>query len=219
MANETNEVNLGELVPLLSSERLRPYRDSTHDLPGAIKLYEWNTSVSGAMYEVLAGLEVILRNALVAQLENWHGQRPGSWYRDPRRVLAPERHIQIVQARERVRQLGRDETPGRVVAELSFGFWRYLLTKRYESSLWTHHLRHAFPHLQPQSRARVEKRIRHLNRLRNRVAHHEPIHNRDLNRDHQDIITLIGWISTDAGRWVAAQSRVPALLRARQLPS
>jgi hypothetical protein len=219
VGNEGGEVNINDLVPLLSAERLGPYRDSTETLASAIKLYEWNTSVSGAMYEVLAGLEVLLRNALVVQLEMWHGDRAGAWYRDPRRVLAHERHVQIAQARERVRRLGRDETPGRVVAELSFGFWRYLLTSRYESSLWTHHLRHAFPNLRPQSRAHVERRIRHLNRLRNRVAHHEPIHNRNLGRDHDDIIALLGWISPDAAQWIAAQSRVPELLAARPLPS
>ncbi len=56
--------------------------------------------------------------------------------------------------RRRVAQLRRGETPGRVIAELNLGFWRFLLAKRYEETLWTGTLRHAFPHLLPLIAAR-----------------------------------------------------------------
>ncbi|WP_440311559.1 hypothetical protein [Leucobacter chromiireducens] len=41
-----------------------------------------------------------------------------------------------------------------MIAELNLGFWRFLLAKRYEETLWTGTLRHAFPHLLPLIAAR-----------------------------------------------------------------
>ena len=42
---------------------------------------------------------------------------------------------------------GRLEMPGRVVAQLTLGFWRYLLASRYGRTLWLPCLRQAFPGL------------------------------------------------------------------------
>ena len=41
--------------------------------------------------------------------------------------------------------------------ELSFGFWRFLLSKRYQNTLWAPHLRKAFPGMRTQSREVVYK--------------------------------------------------------------
>ncbi|ELB86058.1 hypothetical protein Rwratislav_46905, partial [Rhodococcus wratislaviensis IFP 2016] len=54
-----------------------------------------------------------------------------------------------------------------------FGFWRFLHSRSYEATLWTPSLRHAYPHQTPRRRSDV---YNHLNTLRNRIAHHEPIH-------------------------------------------
>lgn len=123
-----------------------------------------------------AFLEVVLRNALGTQLAAHHGTLAGHWYDDPLGVLSDLAHEDIAAARRRVRKLWRPETPGRVVAELSFGFWKFLLAKRYEATLWTGYLRHAFPNLQPQSRAVVYRSLDELHTVRNRIAHHEPVH-------------------------------------------
>jgi hypothetical protein len=44
---------------------------------------------------------------------------------------------------------------GKVVAELTFGFWRYILAGTYQATLWSPALRHAFPHLRTRDRAAV----------------------------------------------------------------
>jgi hypothetical protein len=54
-----------------------------------------------------------------------------------------------------------------------------------------------------------------LNRLRNRVAHHEPIHGRDLAGDHVDLLAVAGWMHPMVAAWIAGLSRVPAVLAAR----
>lgn len=106
-----------------------------------------------------------------------------------------------------------------MVAELSFGFWKFLLVKRYEAALWTGYLRHAFPNLQPQSRAVVYRALDELHTVRNRIAHHEPVHSRDLTADTLTIYRLLDWIDADVRAWAvsltasAAHRRQPELTR------
>lgn len=200
----------------LSPERLAPYlRAASDDFIQAVRLYEWNLAVSGAFFEVLGILEVVLRNALGEQLVAHHGTLPGQWYDDPRGVLSVQAAADIVAARRRVAKLRREESPGRVIAELNFGFWRFLLAKRYEATLWTGSLRHAFPNLQPQSRAVVYGSLEALHTLRNRIAHHEPIHARDLRADMLAIYRVLDWIDPEVRAWAVSLSRLPPLIADR----
>ncbi|MGO1543734.1 MAG: hypothetical protein ACTHXA_05255 [Gulosibacter sp.] len=200
----------------LSIDRLGPYlRSADGDIGKAVCLYEWNLAVSGAFYEALGILEVVLRNALSEQLIARHGSRRGHWYDDPFRVLSDQAHADIAAARERIAKLGRVELPGRVIAELNFGFWKFLLAKRYEATMWTSHLRHAFPNLQPQSRAVVYRAVDQLHTLRNRVAHHEPIHERDLANDMLVLFRVLDWIDADIRSWAIDHSRLRPLIAGR----
>lgn len=200
----------------LSPERLGPYlRAVGGDRNEALRLYEWNLAASGALYEALGILEVVLRNALSAQLAVSHGGFPGQWYDDPHKLLSDHAHEDIAAARSRVRRLRHAETPGRVIAELNFGFWKFLLAKRYEATLWTPNLRHAFPNLHPQNRAPVHRALDGLHALRNRIAHHEPIHRRDLTADALTIYRLLGWIDVDVHVWAVSLSRLQPILKAR----
>jgi hypothetical protein len=68
--------------------------------------------------------------------------------------------------------------PDAVVAELGFGFWRHLVTVRYEQSFWVPILDCAFTAVPGRTAAKrretLDSRMRILHRLRIRVAHHEP---------------------------------------------
>lgn len=134
----------------------------------------------------------------------------------PRRRFRHQTGADIDKAIERVQSKGQPITHGRVVAELSFGFWRYLLTKRYTDPLWIPHLRHAFPHTQPGlDRARVDTEVDALVKLRNRIAHHEHIFNRDLDADAIRALGVIGWVCKDTRDWIKTWSRIPAVLKAK----
>jgi len=202
----------------LSRERLRPYRSAVGgDLDLAIQLYEWNSAAAGAFFETLGHFEVLLRNALHDQLSAWHtaAGRPGHWYDDPAGVLDARRHADVAAARDRIRRERKTETPGKVVAERNFGFWRFLLDRHYQTMLWAPALRRAFPHLQPQRRDLVYSPVYELNRLRNRIAHHEPIHGRNLSDRHDDLLRVTGFIDPAAQAWLSSLSRVPAVLQSR----
>ena len=181
----------------------------------ALGLYEWNLAVSGGLYEALGIVEVVLRNALGRQLAAHHGTLAGHWYDDLLGVLSDLAHEDIAAARRRVRKLRRPETRGRVVAELNFGFWKFLLAKRYEATLWTGYLRHAFPNLQPQSRAVVYRSLDELHTVRNMIAHHEPVHRRDLTADTLTIYRLLDWIDADVRAWSVTLSRLQPIIAAR----
>lgn len=109
------------------------------------------------------------------------------------------------------------------MAALSFGFWISLLGSggrinpvgrkaNYEMTLWRPALRGAFPNCTSLTRKQAHKPLDCLRKLRNRIAHHEPIFARDLANDHQHVLDVTGWISPGVRMWIEHHSRVPTLL-------
>ncbi|EOM77711.1 hypothetical protein DW322_02595 [Rhodococcus rhodnii] len=213
------------LQTLLTRERLAPYVSvAGGDLDLALDLYEWNGRVGAAVFEDFGYLEVLLRNACDERLREWNRRQDTTipWYLHS--VFGPASRLDIDKARHRAVRGGRPELPGRVVAELMFGFWRFLHARSYEASLWTPCLRLAYPHLQPQRRRTVYARLDRLNTLRNRIAHHEPIHRADVGGTgktiaelHGELTEVIEWIDPAVAGWVRSRSAVPGLLHARPL--
>ena len=211
----------------LTVARLGSYLHETGgNVEAAIRLYDWNTSAASALYEDLGRLEVVFRNAVDDALARYGATKgwSGRWYQ--RVQLFPGRHgsrarDDVESARWRAERGGtRSDTHGKVIAELSFGFWRYLCEPPYLTSLWVPAVASAFPRHPAAGdprRVRVEvaDRMQRLHFLRNRIAHHEPIHRRDLSRDHAHLLELTGWMCSDCCAWVAATSRTPAVVAAR----
>jgi hypothetical protein len=214
------------LANYLTQDRLRSYLATAHNrLPAALALYDWNSAVSAALYEDLGRVEVILRNTLDASLQAHLGRTSplSAWYDRP--GYFPGRHGQralddITAARRRASRGGAPAPHGSIIAELTFGFWRYLCTPTYLTSMWVPALSSAFPyHARAGSprlvRADVEDRVQRAHFVRNRVAHHEPIHHRDLARDYESMSELLGWINHDIATWFAQNSRTRSLMMQR----
>jgi hypothetical protein len=202
----------------LSADRFVSYdRQAGGDRVASLRLYEWNTAASAACYATLQAVEIVLRNAINQQLTKLHSAQslPGSWLDDPTHVLDPHRLADIADARRRVRRNGRPPTPGRLIPELPFGFWRFLLAGRYEQTLWTPALRHAFPYLQPRRRRDIAAPVDRLHQLRNRIAHHEPIHYRDLAADHADMLAVVAAVCPDTHAWVSRISTIAQAIAQR----
>lgn len=63
--------------------------------------------------------------------------------------------------------------PGKVVAEIMFGFWTYLTSNAHEKNIWVPYLHGAYP---PKTdRRKIHQTLYDLRDFRNRVAHHEPL--------------------------------------------
>lgn len=223
----------------LSVPRFAVYlRAAGHDRRTASALYEWNAQVAAVFHHDLAHLEVGLRNAYDRALCEGAPDHGTHWVFEPLRHFPPQRHKAVngryYDANETSRRLiaeaiknatarpkaSRSDSveamrpsPGKVIAELSFGFWRYLSIRRQHDSLWIPHLHRAF---RPgTSRQAVDRPIASLHNLRNRVAHHEPLFTVDLAGRHRDLLALADLISAELAAYITTKSWWPDLLATR----
>ncbi|WP_230885125.1 hypothetical protein [Planomonospora sp. ID82291] len=138
------------------------------------------------------------------------------WWNAPALDLALHARQSVTYACTTVAQNYAHPTNGHVIAELSFGFWTSLLGtgNRYDMRLWRPALHRAFPGYCGSRRA-LHQDLYHLRKLRNRIAHYEPIHQRHLAADHTKILRILSHISPETTTWVRANDRVPEVLARR----
>lgn len=135
------------MLRLLSKERMGTYLGATGgNLEAAFALYNRNIQLAAALQSMTAMVEVVARNAIDQALTEWNARKHPhtNWF--DLDLLDERAQKDIATARQRVRRSGKSETHSKVLAELSFGFWRFLTSKRYLTSLWTPALQHAFPY-------------------------------------------------------------------------
>jgi hypothetical protein len=198
-----------EVSRYLSTPRLASYLAETDgDAELVLALYHWNLQLAAAFQEVLAVVEVVIRNAMDEQLRQWNPTRgrdhltgqlyPPEWTNLPAAPLVGLVGSALPQARGHARAAlvkrgshhPRHRAPvchDDVLAQLSFSLWYKLLPpadskKTGLQRLWATALVHAFPHVgtDPASQAHpaedlVHGRHERLVKLRNRVAHMEPL--------------------------------------------
>lgn len=199
-----------QLERLFSPERLSTYlAQCDGDFDAAAALYRWNPVVTAAFWEPIGHLEV----ALSAQLGIRHDRlgRRGSWLDDPGGDLTSRARGDIAAARVRVKQKGKQASEGQTVSELSFGFWRFLVTKRL-TGLWPD-LAGAFPSAPDRRRETIEEPLARLHDFRNRLAHHQRIWNRDPAARFDDLLTIAGYIDPALSAWVASSGLVHDALK------
>jgi hypothetical protein len=191
-------------------------RATGDDLDRAVELYLWNAGVAGALWEVLGHVEVVLRNVLHDALTARHQRlgRTGQWYDDLTRELSQHARDDISRAKQRLQRAGAPLLPGKIVAELSFGFWRFLLARRYTASLWPA-LRPAFEYLPGSDRRLLEAPVARLHVLRNRVAHHEPLLAEPLGDRYTDLLDVVGFVRPQLRDWLDTHNRLLATLAHR----
>jgi hypothetical protein len=189
------------------------------DLTKALKLYEGNLAISEALFGFLHGLEIAVRNSLHYEMTN--NLRGIDWLRDglalpwrtiPRLSFTVPMNAMINDAR---RAAGAGAPIGKVIAELPFGFWPSLISSQFHA-LWSVSLYKAFPHAHVPRRV-VHWRVEVIRRLRNRIAHLEPILT-SRNEVYtgfgaQPTVTLpqvlqcVEWISPATAQWMTACTR------------
>jgi hypothetical protein len=179
--------------------RLDVYRQPGDDDLTVIARYLWNVALSEAAYPMLQTLEVGLRNALHNAL--FHHCGTPAWYNTARSCLHPSEVDCIARAKYELGRAGKPTEPGRVVAELNFGFWCSLFNTKYErpgSRLWPTLLQQTVPNMPRRHRTRhsLSHRFNNIRTFRNRVFHHERIIHTSLIDTHRELKEAIGWIST-----------------------
>ncbi|TRX33126.1 hypothetical protein FNY86_06575 [Corynebacterium guaraldiae] len=101
------------------------------DHPSPETLYLWNTHLTKTYLADIEHLEVLLRNSIHNALTGRYGER---WFDDDRIPFNNAAKKNIRKAKNRA---GKKDAPlGKIIAELSFDFWRFLLSSHYQASVW-----------------------------------------------------------------------------------
>lgn len=100
---------------------------------------------------------------------------------------------------------------------MSLGTWRFILPGRSDAGkqrLWDEALHEAFPHL-TRSPHQLERAVEGVYRLRNRVAHLEPLINSNVQAQLVNMRTVIGAIDPLLLSWFASTERIGSTLADR----
>jgi len=178
----------------------------------AMTLYRKNLKLSQELFTVISCFEITLRNAIDKHYtttlgNNWlqNAAQPGGIFdnRDCRQTKSD--------INDAIRLLNIRYTHNKLVAELGFGFWRYMFSAhQFRAAGQT--LLQIFP-ARPTSTPSMQynanyifSELAKLNDLRNRIAHHEPIcfsprqpvKNTSYVRQHYNLILqLFHWMQID----------------------
>jgi len=171
-----------KFAEILSSARMSRYLTATNgDTRNAMTLYRLNLKLSQEFFTVISCFEIALRNKIDDQCILNFGN---DWLRDGAQAngIFDDQNTYLTRKNinDAVRGLGASYSHNKLVAELGFGFWRYLFANRQYNATGQILLR-IFPS-KPISTATTQynqnyvfNQLAKINNFRNRIAHHEPI--------------------------------------------
>ena len=209
-----------QIEAILAAERLNAYRQDGVTAEVTLARYLWNMALCEALYSPLQIAELALRNSLHRCLSLRFSS--DQWY-DLAAAKLPSWQIQQVEsARQKLLDGGKPSNPGRIVAEMHFGFWTGFFNKVHAGTGIGHYVaQQAFPHATKADRdlKKLDARWKRIRDLRNRVFHHERIvHFTDLDAQHTAILEVVGWISPELQDLTSALDRFSALRSAGLQP-
>ena len=202
------------LSPPRLSTYLHALRDRPPSLDRALELYVWNAQLSAALMTPISVCEVVIRNAVDDGLTALHGVN-WPWHHGFFLSLPLEGRKSLDAARNKP----ASTSTGKVIAELNFGFWEYMFTAPFDAALWTPHLARVLPNLPTMpvnmGRRHVRDELFKLRRLRNRIAHHEPLLTLNVQQTMNEIEALIALRCQDTAAWMAQTNNLAPLVAAR----
>ncbi|MGP3913450.1 hypothetical protein [Nonomuraea sp. 10N515B] len=203
------------LGALLSPLHLADYElRCSGDAIAALPLHCWNTEISEAFYGPLQYLELAMRSVMNRELVAHFGR--DDWWDAPGAQLNHGGQQRIREVRLQIQRTGLAADAHLISEELPFGFYVSLLGRGtgYDQRLWRPALYRAFPGFRGPRRD-LHQKLDYLRVLRNKIAHHGPIHHRHLSADHDTIVECLGYIDTGLATVVKRHSRVPEVLSRR----
>lgn len=201
------------------------------DRAKALELYEWNVAFGQALMHDIAHVEVALRNsydraisARWAPATHWllHAESPAVmpiWRTKSVKGIKRGSDVNFLNRQAVDKAIARcgygRATPGKVLAELTFGFWRQFTTNAMEKSVWVPYLHTAFP--AGTRRHDVDAQIEAVNKLRNRIAHHEPLITSTMDPAlvHSGMMDCLLRVQPEVHAHVTATSKVDEVLALR----
>ena len=171
-----------EFEKIISTSRMNRYLNACNgDTKKAMTLYRLNLRLSHELFTVISCFEIALRNRInnhcyTALGNDWLRAsitQGGIFNNGASRLTS--RTIS-----DAITKLNRSYNHNKLVAELGFGFWRYIFAPHQYNATGKTLLR-IFPkkpissYFQQYNQSFVFNQLAKINILRNRIAHHEPI--------------------------------------------
>lgn len=243
MSTPLEDVDVIAITLLLSPERLAKLTVLTGSPRTAIELHQETLTLNSALMNVIASVELAIRNTVCENLTVFFGApgwlirptAPFQWRKyentnaqkalDSARRAEYSKMTQAEKAALDLRAFPNGRPPnlshlkrsvdrrkqitvsdGKVIAELTFYFWKRLYSDDYEQTLWRTTLKRTFPN-KKMKRAQVAEKLEVIYQARNRLAHHEPM----LHKRFSDTITAIEFVSENMG--VAAPDKATPLAK------
>lgn len=205
---------------IISLERLEPYLEHHPDnFQKAVAHYKANIEISEAFYPLLAILEIGLRNSFDYQLKRRFNDE--NWFENTEFIKISTRFQidRVSEARNNILREKKVISTGKIISELSFGFWTSLLDSKFERTLWKN-LRLAFPNCPKMIRQRktMSSKLNGIRKLRNRIFHHEPVswNLAALKNYKSEIIEGIDWLDKELLNWSEDLFRFDDVIKKRK---
>lgn len=198
------------LKDILSVDRFGRYLQwSGQDELRAYELYALNTQLSESLYTPLQMLEIALRNSIHRVLTASYSEY---WFDNSQVISNSRQQADIQNVKQTLRRNNLNQNPADIIASLTFGFWGTMLNRNYES-LWRSDLHKIAikDNGRRFARRNLADPISRIRKLRNRIAHHEPIIHWNLPRYHEEILNVTRWLSPAAENWSRYHSRFDGL--------
>jgi hypothetical protein len=171
-------MNHSLFVKAISQPRFARYFAASGDeIDKAWELYRANIALSQQVYAIIGILEVTIRNSIDRYLTETHG---AEWLAEAvsengflNNTAGCEESFHYVQ--DSIQKLGGEYSHDKLIAQLSFGFWKYFFSK-HEYTAAGNSLVKIFPNRPFGTNQKlIYHNLTKIVLLRNRIAHLEPI--------------------------------------------
>ena len=196
---------------LVSKPRLGRYLTATQGKQvKAIRLYKYNLHLSTSLFGIVSMVEIAIRNGIDEHYQkqfqkiDWlqENVKTNGLFYDKSLRNNRGRFEQAEKIKTAINNLGKYQTHDKLVAELSFGFWRYMFAG-IQFNVFGNTLLQLFPNRPKGTNQKiVYNKLTQINNLRNRIAHHEPICFDQYNNPstlyaqshYQDLLDILSWL-------------------------
>ena len=195
-----NDELFANLENSISKDRITHYSNifNTQSKKIIIQKYLLNVELSKSLYFPLQTFEITLRNNIHTVLSDKLNNE--FWFEDINFINSKTiEKGDIATARNKIDKI-KQQTPGRIISELNFGFWTYLFGTYYQQKIWDRYTKFIFPNIprKKATRNNLSQKINTIKNLRNKIFHFDTvIHIKNLSNIHQEILELIYWLNQD----------------------
>jgi hypothetical protein len=140
-------------------------------------LYRANIALSQQMYGIIGVFEVALRNCIDQHLKQLYGSEwlteavsENGFFTTSRGCEETFHNVQYA-----IRKLGQEYSHNKLIAQLSFGFWKYFFSKREYVATGNSLIKIFVDRPFGTSQKLIYQNLVKIVKLRNRIAHLEPI--------------------------------------------